>query len=301
MRNLKYLGAGLLIGLAGTGLLLALVLMDSSTPNPLQAILAALTPTATPVPPTATSSVTLTPTLTPSPTQTLTPTASLTASPTATLTITGQMIVNGGIVLQGPLSGAQQAQLYESSLRYDASNRQESLQFSRLILGIESADPSNICGPLAMTILREAGLVRSDIVPYDFWLLNPFVREDRRKLEHTFPPDEFEHIETTQAIHKISWASAPLLPGDFLYIKHGSWGNFDHMLVVNRVDANGRTYAVTNYNGQDGFIIAEALLYDPSDPKTGLFFEWTKRQFAVSGSTGFGGFELWRKRATEQE
>jgi hypothetical protein len=74
-------------------------------------------------------------------------------------------------------------------------------------------------------------------------------------------------------------------------------GNFDHMLVVNRVDANGRAYAVTNYHTAEGFIIAEALLYDPHTPGVGLFYEWTKKEFAASGSTGFGGFELWRKRS----
>ncbi|MFZ5910449.1 MAG: hypothetical protein ACOYYU_10575 [Chloroflexota bacterium] len=299
MRDAKYLGLGLLIGLTATGALLAFLLIGSSAAGPAQALLAALTPTATPVPPTSTPSPTAMPTQTPSPTETPTPTITPTASATATLTITGQMIVNGGIVLQGPLSGIQQAQLYETSLRYIAPTRGESLQLSRKILGIESGDPSNICGPLAMSILREAGLVGADIIPYDFWLLNPFVREDQRKLNRAFPPEQFEHLETVEPINKIAWASASLLPGDFLYIKHGSWGNFDHMLVVNRVDANGRAYAVTNYNGQDGFVIAEALLYDPNDPKVGLFYEWTKKEFAISGSTGFGGFELWRKRATE--
>lgn len=299
MCDAKYLGLGLLIGLIATGALLALLLIGSSAAGPAQALLAALTPTATPVPPTSTSSATSTPSLTPSLTETPTPTITPTASATATLTITGQMIVSGGIVLKGPLSGIQQAQLYETSLRYIAPTRGESLQLVREILGIESGDPSNICGPLAMSILREAGLVGADVVPYDFWLLNPFVREDRRKLNRAFPAEEFEHLKTVEPINKIAWASASLLPGDFLYIKHGSWGNFDHMLVVNRVDANRRAYAVTNYNGADGFVITEALLYDPNDPGSGLFHEWTKKEFAVSGSTGFGGFELWRKRTTE--
>ncbi|MFZ5821566.1 MAG: hypothetical protein ACOYYJ_16845 [Chloroflexota bacterium] len=311
MRDAKYLGLGLLIGLTATGALLAFLLIGSSAAGPAQAFLAALTPTATPIPPTSTPSPTATPTQTPSPTEPPTQSSPKfeefgggerrgpTASATATLTITGQMIVDGGIVLQGPLSGIQQAQLYETSLRYIAPTRGESLQLSRKILGIESGDPSNICGPLAISILREAGLVGADAVPYDFWLLNPFIPEDRRKLNRVFPSEEFDHLETVEPINKIAWASASLLPGDFLYIKHGSWGNFDHMLVVNRVDANGRAYAVTNYNGQDGFVITEAPLYDPNDPKVGLFYEWTKKEFAISGSTGFGGFELWRKRATE--
>ncbi len=296
MRDIKYLGAGLLIGFLLTGLLLTFLVIGSGGAGPVQALLASPTSTATPIPPTVTPSATLTPTFTVSPTTTYTPTPTLTPSATATLTVAGQMIANGGISLRGPLSQKQQERLYEVSLHYLAPSHKEAIRLSKTLLGIESGDPSNICGPLAMAILREAGLISEEIVPYDYWLLNPFVREDQRKLNRAFPAEAFEHLVTIEPIHKIAWAASPLLPGDFLYIKHGSWGNFDHMLVVNRVDAEGRTHAVTNYYTPEGFIIAEALLYDPNDPKAGLFYEWTKKEFAASGSTGFGGFELWRKR-----
>lgn len=297
MRDIKYLALGLLIGLSSTGLLLAFLVIGSGSPGPVQALLASPTSTATPVTPTLTPSATLTPTFTASPTATSTPTLTLTPSATATLTVAGQMLAGGGMSLRGPLNQEQQERLYEISLRYLAPTRPEAVRLSQTLLGIESGDPSNICGPLAIAILREASLIQADIVPYDYWLLNPFVHEDRQKLNRAFPAEAFAHLETIQAIHKIAWGASPLLPGDFLYIKHGSWGNFDHMLVVNRVDADGRAYAVTNYHDGEGFVIAEALLYDPNDPQTGLFYEWTKKEFAASGSTGFGGFELWRKRA----
>jgi hypothetical protein len=69
------------------------------------------------------------------------------------------------------------------------------------------------------------------------------------------------------------------------------------MLVVNRVDSQGRAYAVTNHNTENGFIISEVLLYDPNISDVGIFSVWTAWPKARLGSTGFGGFEVWRLRA----
>ena len=66
------------------------------------------------------------------------------------------------------------------------------------------------------------------------------------------------------------------------------------MLVVNRVDSQGRAYSVTNYNTEEGFVINEVMLYDPNDPSAGIFAQWTKREKQLLGSTGFAGYEVWR-------
>lgn len=71
------------------------------------------------------------------------------------------------------------------------------------------------------------------------------------------------------------------------------------MLVVTRVDSLGRAYSVTNYNTEQGFIIDEALLYDPADSNAGLFSQWTEKQFAKLGSTGFAGYEVWRLKENQ--
>ena len=68
------------------------------------------------------------------------------------------------------------------------------------------------------------------------------------------------------------------------------------MLVINRVASEGRAYAVTNHNTENGFIISEVLLYHPDKSDLGLFPVWTARPNAEKGATGFGGFELWRMR-----
>jgi hypothetical protein len=43
-------------------------------------------------------------------------------------------------------------------------------------------------------------------------------------------------------------------------------------------------------------MIAETVLYDPNDPTQGIFHTWTQQRDAILGSTGFGGYELWRLR-----
>jgi hypothetical protein len=43
-------------------------------------------------------------------------------------------------------------------------------------------------------------------------------------------------------------------------------------------------------------MIAETMLYDPLDPTGGIFHAWTKDRDQILGSTGFGGFEIWRAR-----
>jgi hypothetical protein len=113
-------------------------------------------------------------------------------------------------------------------------------------------------------------------------------------ITNAFPADEFAHEVIPTQLNKIDWDAEPLKPGDFLFIWHGSWGNFDHMLVVNRVDKDGRAYTVTNFGTPEGYMIAETMLYDPRDVKAGIFHTWTRQRDQVLGSTGFGGFELWR-------
>jgi hypothetical protein len=97
-------------------------------------------------------------------------------------------------------------------------------------------------------------------------------------------------------LNKMDWRETPLYPGDFIYIYAGSGGTFEHMLVVNRVDADGRAYAVTNHKTSDGYIIEEVLLYNPTNPDEGIFQAWTARHNSKNGSTGFMGFEVWRLR-----
>jgi hypothetical protein len=100
-------------------------------------------------------------------------------------------------------------------------------------------------------------------------------------------------------IDQEDWLTNPLLPGDFVYLYAGTGGNFEHMLVVTRVDSQGRAYSVTNFNTDQGFIINEALLYDPADPNAGLFSQWTEKQFAKLGSTGYAGYEVWRLKENQ--
>ena len=294
----RYLGFGLGIGVAATAVVFGLILAfggpsiltgDSAQaapagPSSLEQTLGAMpasTASATPVPlPTAT--VVVLPSTTPFPTQT--PDALLAA------------INTGKLVFSGPLSNDLQVRLYAASLGYAQTTVKDSIRVSKLINGVGYGDPSNICGPLAIAILRDSGVIPADTDPHAFWLLDPNTAQDQSKLEQVFPHSLYSHILISTPLNKVDWKAHPLEPGDFLFIWHGSGGNFDHMLAVSRVDKNDRAYAVTNFGTPDGYIIAETLLYDPNDPTEGIFRTWTQQRDAILGSTGFGGYELWRLR-----
>jgi hypothetical protein len=191
------------------------------------------------------------------------------------------------------LTSGQLQRLQDASLDYVALTPADGIQMARgLNIVKDDGDPTNICGPLSIAILRDAGIVDSYIKIRDFWLLNP--SNNRKLLDQTFPSESFDHFQFATPINEMDWKSFPLEPGDFLYLYAGSKGTFEHMLVVTRVDATGRAYSVTNHATLDGFVIDEIMLYDPADPGTGKFFEWTNRQNNKIGTTGFGGFELWR-------
>ena len=238
-----------------------------------------------------TSTFTYTPTAVVVPTNTI----DVPPSPSETPDAVQTTINNGGLIFTGALSDSQQIALYKSSLNYIQPTAKGSIRLSKAINGVGYGDPSNICGPLAIAIMHDGCLlINSQVVPHDFWLLNPLDSMDQRIIERAFPSERFLHINFPGPLNKTDWNKFPLLPGDFLFIWHGSWGNFDHMLVVTRVDSNLNTYSVTNFGTPEGFIIAETMLYNPSDPKMGIFHTWTKERDAILGSTGFGGFDLWR-------
>jgi hypothetical protein len=198
------------------------------------------------------------------------------------------------------LSDKQKQRLQEASLGYIALTPEEGVQMARSFNIVkEGGDPTNICGPLSLAILRDAGLVDPYIKIRNFWLLNP--NANRKLLDQTFPPERYDHFQFSTPLNEMDWESFPLRAGDFLYIYAGAKGTFEHMLTVTRVDDAGRAYSVTNHATPDGFVIDEVMLYDPARPGLGQFSEWTNRQNAKIGTTGFGGFELWRLAQPIQE
>ena len=43
------------------------------------------------------------------------------------------------------------------------------------------------------------------------------------------------------------------------------------------------------------FAIQEVMLYDPTQPGVGKFYDWTNVKNYALGLTGLGGFEVWRR------
>jgi hypothetical protein len=299
LSNIKYLGIGLLIGIliASVGIAGIFFLSIKFSPEPITVTSVIPTgililPSGTPTqPPKPTSTFTFTPTAYVPSIVILDPAIQETATPDVVTTT----INSGGLIFTGSLSNAEQISLYRSSLNYIEPTVKDSVIKALEINAVGYGDPSNICGPLAIAIMQDAGLLsKRGLVPHDFWLLDPMATGDQKILERVFPPDHYLHIKFTTPINKTNWRIFPLQPGDFLFIWHGSGGNFDHMLVVTRVDANLDPFTVTNFGTAQGFVIAETMIYNPSDPNVGIFHTWTQERDAILGSTGFGGFEVWR-------
>ncbi len=220
-------------------------------------------------------------------------------SSTATMTAPEIMVASGEIAITGPLTQEQLIRLYEASLFFVAPTYEQSKKISVLINQARFSDPSNTCGPLSIAILQKAGLLDEDRAAHDFFLINPDLGKDRLVIKSFFPPEKYSNARRKVRIDQEDWLANPLLPGDFVYLYAGTGGNFEHMLVITRVDNQGRTYSVTNFNTEQGFIITEALLYDPANRNAGLFSQWTEKQFAKLGSTGYAGYEVWRLKENQ--
>lgn len=292
-------GLGIVIGVALAAAALLLAFFFKSMAPPALAQVSLPTPSAVPTP-TGTPSPTFTPTFTPIPEASTTPNVAqgVDLSSSSTPDALAELIAGGGLAYSGPLSPEQQVALYRASTTYIQASAADSKRAAKEINEVGYGDPSNICGPLAIAILQDANLVPYYLSPHDYWLLDPAKGPDKRLIQNAFPDTLFTHEVIQTPFTKVDWSATPLHPGDFLFIWHGSGGNFDHMLVVTRVDSKGRAYSVTNFGTSEGYVIAETMLYDPQDSTAGIFRTWTRERDAILGSTGFGGYEVWRMRST---
>lgn len=200
----------------------------------------------------------------------------------------------------GSLSDAQRealaadAQTYISPYPEDALATVKRMNFT-VVAGY--ATPEAVCGPLSLALLQNAGIVSKDFKLIDFWYLNPRPQHGEKFLQSVFPAEKFEKIEQKLPLNEVDYTANPLYPGDFLYLFAGDSGSFEHMLVVTRVDEEGRAYSVTNINTPYGVVIKEVMLYDPAQPGIGQFYDWTNWENRMLGRTGYGGFWLWRPLA----
>lgn len=228
--------------------------------------------------------------ITPSPTA---PAQDLTATPIPSLTFQPPATTTPRLTATTSPADLQRQRLYQASLAYLAGSDAESWQVAKnLGYAPLGGYPSNMCGPLAIAILQDAGLVSQSVDLHDFWLLNPAV--DQQLLEYTFPRDHFQWLHSDLPINQVDFSQFPLKAGDLVYIYSGYQGDYSHVLVVTRVDDAGRAYSVTNNFTADGFLIQEYLLYDPADDSAGIFNNWTDTANRSLGLTGFGGMDVWR-------
>jgi hypothetical protein len=219
----------------------------------------------------------------------VTDTPAATASPTAIPPTPTPAYVDHSL-----LTPAQKQRLYENSLKYIAPTQEEANRIARGLQFVQGdGDASNMCGPLAIAQLRDAGLVDRYVEPHDFWLLRPNLNIET--IRTTFPERRYEKFHFDQSIRTFDFHAFPLETGDFVYLYADPADTFEHMLTVTRVDDQGRPWTVTNLLTADGRKIEEVMLYDPKRPNTGQFYDWTDRhKRRVSGMTGDAGFDVWR-------
>lgn len=246
-----------------------------------------------------------TPTFTPEPTHTATATATKTLVPTTTNTVTPLPPTPTATMTAREKA---QEKLWQASLDFLAFTPEDADQVARRIDFAsgphESAD--NACGPLTVAILKAGGYLPEDASEHDMWLLCP--REENPECHGMetlqrmfFPVDDYDYIWVEESVGTYDWEENPLEPGDWLYLfvmkGISNYRGFDHMIVVTRVDENGAAYSVTNIDYGEGFVITEALLYDPDNPGEGLFYDLTNDHLRKElGMTGTAGFLLIRAK-----
>lgn len=195
------------------------------------------------------------------------------------------------------LTQIQKDRVYKASLTYLAENEEEAVYLATSIGYVPNeGHPATMCGPLAVSILRDAFLIDRYVNLEDFWLLNPRdVYTVSAILEKYFPKEHYHWYQTSTPINYYNFTSHPLYTGDFLYLFAGHRGTFEHMILVTRVDEAGRAYSVSPLETSDGYSIKEVMLYDPNLPGEGYFYEITNNKNVEFGLTGLGGFWLWRR------
>ncbi len=215
-----------------------------------------------------------------------------THAPTPTITITPNAFSVDSVYTQ-----TQQQRLAEIALSFIAGTESQAISVARALGYLPNeGHPASMCGPLAVAILQDAGLLDPAIDRHMFWKLNPRPDEDLPLLEETFPKERYDWYSFREPLDQFDFRAFPLQPGDFVYLYAGHGGSFEHVLTVTRVDGAGRAYAVTNLNTPQGYLIQELLLYDPTQPGIGVFYDWTNHDNWQIGLTGFGGFDVWRSK-----
>ena len=226
-------------------------------------------------------------------------------SPTATQTFipdiqdlpaaTPQSVVKVAEINKVPDSKPQAPNLDE----FLTSNEAETVMVAHS-LGVD--DPSNMCGPLAVAILKKMGFLPDYTAAKSYWIFNP---EEKSERERLFPSDKFDYIRVMEPVNRYDFSKNPFQVGDFVFLSGGSFG---HMLAVTEIDDQGRAYTITNIKQYDGtFKIEKIMLYDPNipvDPKATLYYDPKKPDepyfnngwaiLSPHGRTGVN-FYIWRK------
>jgi len=157
--------------------------------------------------------------------------------------------------------------------------------------------PDTMCGPLAWSILHDAGAFPPGFGAWAvsakaFWLAKP---EENGRPWSLFPKDTYTVKSIRSPLGMYDFRDFPLYPGDFLYT-YSARDGFDHMFIITETDGAGNVYTVSNIvkvNPERSTTIERVLLLNINDPFIGIARnEWARDK--VNGRTGHAGFEIFR-------
>lgn len=205
----------------------------------------------------------------------------------------------------------------ETAKSYIANTHGEATVVSQNIMRMNGASPSNICGPLATSILmgwklntdgsvsnvsnNKTNTARMEgVTPEEMWLGRP--DDDSKRYENAFPESKYNRYHVKESIGRLDFNNIPdvgeLKPGDFLFLDGGS---FTHYVAISRRDREGKLYCVSNVHTdkKNEFEIKEVMLWDPAK-RDGFFRNWATGVGAEHARTGTAGFYLWRRKESTE-
>ena len=193
----------------------------------------------------------------------------------------------------GFLTTAQKARITFAAFAYLASDEE---QTGRIVNILQKGDSSGVItsigGPLAIAILRDAGVIDAGTDVSAFWAID--AESLSRTFEKTLMENQFTRHHFESSLGDYDFSIFLLQVTDVVVLNSSVEGMSNQIAVVTRVDEQNRVYSINNIETDAGMTIQEVMLYDPLLPGKGSLNDWTAGQSQTTGSPGTGGVDVWR-------
>jgi len=193
------------------------------------------------------------------------------------------------------LSEIQRQRINFAALAYPTENEEQTWWVANSFQA-ENGAIDRMSGALAIAILQDARLLDSGTVPSDF--LQGEDAKIEAALQSTFPTGQFNKFQLQPAVGANALAGFVLQVGDFLVLREQN-GSITHMLVITRVDEQGRAYSVTTTLAQAGTLIEEVLVVDPAFTGDGCAVNSESSQTPLFDCSANGQIDVYRLQSAD--